>query len=195
MSEQLNLIPDAPQQYDRGGVRFVEDAVPSDGRRAASAASIGKRTQARHRGLPPAAFVVGGLAVAALLWGAWVTKNILDPAVVKAPIASVRLESIIGEYVQAQARNNTPPELVTQQTQAFMAALGAELKARGADGTTVMVGEAVLSQNVPDITADVRRSIYAKLPVPAAPAAPPPPAFTPPQHGPMGPATLPVPGQ
>jgi hypothetical protein len=114
---------------------------------------------------------------------------------VKAPIASVQLESIIGEYVQAQARSNTPPEIVTHQTQAFMAALGAELKARGADGTTVMVGEAVLSQNVPDITADVRRSIYAKVPVPSAPAAPPQPAFAPPQQTPMGAATLPVPGQ
>jgi hypothetical protein len=192
MSEQLKLIPYAPQQHDRSGARFVDDAAPNDARRTAG---MGKRRQAPHRGLSPTAYVFGALAVATLLWGAWVTKNILDPAVVKAPIASVRLESIIGEYVQAQARSNTSPEVVTQQTQAFMAALGAELKARGADGTTVMVGEAVLSQNVPDITADVRRSIYARVPVPSAPVAPPPPAFAPPQQTPIGTATLPVPGQ
>jgi len=84
---------------------------------------------------------------------------------------------------------------VTQQTQAFMAALGEELKARGADGTTVMVGEAVLSQNVPDITAEVRNAIYAKVPPPAARAAAAPPAFAPPQQAPAGSALLPVPGQ
>jgi hypothetical protein len=153
------------------------------------------RAPHRRKGLPPITFLFGGLVVAALLWGAWVTKNILDPAVVKAPIASVRLEQIIGEYVQAQARSNTPPEIVTQQTQAFMAALGEELKARGADGTTVMVGEAVLSQNVPDITAEVRNAIYAKVPPPAARAAAAPPAFAPSQQAPAGSALLPVPGQ
>ena len=154
------------------------------------------RSTKRRRGLPPTAFLFAGLAVAALLWGAWVTKNIVDPAVVKAPIASVRLEQIIGEYVQAQARSNTPPEIVTQQTQAFMAALGEELKARGADGTTVMVGEAVLSQNVPDITAEVRSAIYAKVPPPAArAAAAPPPSFAPPQQIPAGPGPMPAMGQ
>jgi hypothetical protein len=76
-----------------------------------------------------------------------------------------------------------------------MAALGEELKARGADGTTVMVGEAVLSQNVPDITTDVRNAIYAKVPPPAAAAPAPPPAFAPQQQLPAGPAVMPVPGQ
>ena len=78
---------------------------------------------------------------------------------------------------------------------AFMAALGEELKARGADGTTVMVGEAVLSQNVPDITADVRNAIYAKVAPPATPAAAPPPAYAPQQQLPNGPVAMPVPGQ
>jgi hypothetical protein len=50
-----------------------------------------------------------------------------------------------------------------------------------------MVGEAVLSQNVPDITAEVRNAIYAKVPPPAA--------FAPQQQLPTGPAVMPVPGQ
>lgn len=175
---------DAGREADTGGA-----AAPM-------APSKTTRPAQRRKGLPPTAFLFAGLAVAALLWGAWVTKNILDPAVVKAPIASVRLEQIIGEYVQAQARSNTPPEIVTQQTQAFMAALGEELKARGADGTTVMVGEAVLSQNVPDITAEVRSAIYAKVPPPAArAAAAPPPSFAPPQQIPAGPGPMPAMGQ
>lgn len=199
MSEQLTLIPpSAPPQtatpaFTDGGISG-QDAAGRKPETNASQPSSPRLRQGR-KGLPPTAFLFAGLAVAALLWGAWVTKNILDPAVVKAPIASVRLEQIIGEYVQAQARSSTSPEVVTQQTQAFMAALGEELKARGADGTTVMVGEAVLSQNVPDITADVRNAIYAKVPPPATPAAAPPPVYSPQQQLPNGPVAMPVPGQ
>ena len=55
-----------------------------------------------------------------------------------------------------------------------MAAIEEELKAVGAKGTTVLVGEAVLSKNVPDITDQVRKAVYAKVPLPAAaPAAAP----------------------
>ena len=145
--------------------------------RTSSSALPPARGRSQRKGLPPAAFGIGALVVAGLLWGAWVTKSIINPAVVKAPIASVRLQQIVGEYVQAQARSNTPPEVVAQQTQTFMTTLGDVLKARGADGTTVMVGEAVLSQNVPDITEDVRRAIYAKVPPPTAAAAPVMPAL------------------
>lgn len=199
MSEQLTLIPPAVQTHTAPS-SFADgnhnDPHAANGRpHAESSAPFARRSASRSKGLPPATFLFAGLAVAVLLWGAWVTKNIVDPAVVKAPIASVRLEQIIGEYVQAQARSNTPPEVVTQQTQAFMAALGEELKARGADGTTVMVGEAVLSQNVPDITADVRNAIYAKVPPPAAAASAPPPAYAPQQQLPTGPAVMPAPGQ
>ena len=200
MSEQLTLIPPAADPVHPTNAASAQNAYASRGADTGkSEAPMGsvhapRSTQGR-KGLPPTAFLFAGLAVAALLWGAWVTKNILDPSVVKAPIASVRLEQIIGEYVQAQARSNTPPEVVTRQTQAFMAALGEELKARGADGTTVMVGEAVLSQNVPDITADVRNAIYAKVPPPAAPASAPPPVYAPQQQPPNGPAAMPVPGQ
>lgn len=200
MSEQLILIPPPADPVHPQSALFAREQNPGSASERGNAdaplpsAATGPASH-RRKGLPPTAFLFAGLAVAALLWGAWVTKNILDPSVVKAPIASVRLEQIIGEYVQAQARSNTPPEVVTRQTQAFMAALGEELKARGADGTTVMVGEAVLSQNVPDITAEVRNAIYAKVPPPAAAAVAPPPSFVPSQQAPAGPALLPVPGQ
>lgn len=199
MSEQLTLIPPTAQTHATPMAFAESDHSGSKAEGSGADAAVSRpsapRSAQRRKGLPPSVFLFAALAVAALLWGAWVTKNILDPSVVKAPIASVRLEQIIGEYVQAQARSNTPPEIVTRQTQAFMAALGEELKARGADGTTVMVGEAVLSQNVPDITAEVRSAIYAKVPPPAAPAASSPPAFAPQQQLPTGPAVMPVPGQ
>ena len=134
-------------------------------------ASRSSRAKGAPQGLPPLAFATMAAVVVALLWGAWVTKTLMMPPAA-VPMASVRLDQLVGEYVQAQARIASPPEVVTQQTQAFMAALGNELKRRGQSGTTVLVGEAVLSQNVPDITPDVRKAVYARVPMPAI-AAPP----------------------
>lgn len=117
-----------------------------------------------------------GGAVAAALWGVWVTSTITKSPMQEAGFVTVNLQPLIQEYVQAQARTNTPPELVTQQTQAFMLALEEELKRRGANGQTIVVAEAVISKNLPDITADVRRAIYGRVPAPMAQAVPAAPA-------------------
>jgi hypothetical protein len=128
---------------------------------------------AKKEGLPPITWALAAIAVAMLLWGAWVTKHIAAPPA-QVPMASVRLEALVTEYVQAQSHANGTPDAVTQQTARFMGAIEDELKRIGANGTTVLVGEAVLSKNVPDITDQVRRAVYAKVPLPpAAPAAAP----------------------
>jgi len=121
-------------------------------------------------GLVPVAMV--GALVAAGLWGAWVTKNVLG-AGDRPAIAKVQLSGIVGEYVQAQARSATPPEQVTTETRAFMGEVQKNLERRGASGQIVLVGEAVLAGNVPDITAEVRREVYThvKMPQPAATSA------------------------
>lgn len=129
-------------------------------------------------GLPPATVALALAAIAALLWAVWMTKTVGDLRTERVPIASVRLQPLIEEYVQAQARSGAPEQQIMAQTQAFMGTLDAELLRRGREGTTVMVAEAVLSKNVPDITADVRRAVYAKVPTPPAAAAQPaPPAM------------------
>lgn len=115
-----------------------------------------------------------GLALAAvLIWGMWVTRSLLterDDHIVRADMSR-----IVGEYVQAQARSNTDPQEVQGEMRRFMAALETELQRRGANGQVVLVGEAILSKNVPDITASVATAVYnsrVKRPQPAmAPAA------------------------
>ncbi len=121
----------------------------------------------RRLGWMPIA-VVGGV-VAAGLWGAWVTKNLVVREDTP-PMARVQLSAIVGEYVQAQARSATPPEQVTSETRAFMAEIQRNLEARGASGQIVLVGEAVLAGDVPDITASLRKEVYTKvrMPQPAA---------------------------
>ncbi|MDF0490464.1 type-F conjugative transfer system protein TrbI [Sphingomonas sp. H39-1-10] len=103
----------------------------------------------------------GVLVIAALVWAIWVTHAILARADRRQDIVSVRLSSIVGEYVQAQARSAAPPERVEAEMRRFMAALDRQLERRGAQGQIVLVGEAVLSRNVPDVTDDLRRAVYA----------------------------------
>ena len=135
--------------------------------------AVARPAAAKKEGLPPITWALAAIAVAMLLWGAWVTKHIAA-APAQIPMASVRLEALVTEYVQAQSHANGTPDAVTQQTARFMGAIEDELKRIGANGTTVLVGEAVLSKNVPDITDQVRKAVYAKVPLPtAAPAAAP----------------------
>jgi len=108
-----------------------------------------------------------GATVAAGLWGAWVTREVLS-APVMPTMVRVQLSSIIGEYVTAQARSQTPPDRVTAETKAFMGAVQRNLEARGARGQVVLVGEAVLAGDVPDVTMAVRREVYARIPAPGS---------------------------
>lgn len=99
------------------------------------------------------------------LWGAWVTRELVSKDEV-APMARIQLSSLVGEYVQAQARSATPPDQVTAETKAFMAEVEHNLKARGQSGQIILVGEAVLAGDVPDITAEVRKQVFAKVRMP-----------------------------
>lgn len=98
------------------------------------------------------------LALLILLWAMWVTKSLLTPH--RDQIVSARLSAIVGEYVQAQARSASPPERVEAETRRFMGALEQELQRRSGNGQIVMVGEAVLSRNVPDITLSLKKAVY-----------------------------------
>lgn len=127
----------------------------------ASAATPGRRSiDWKIAGLIGATVTVG-------LWGAWVTREVLStpgmPIMVR-----VQLSSIIGEYVTAQARSQTPPDRVTAETKAFMGAVQRNLEARGARGQVVLVSEAVLAGDVPDVTMAVRREVYARIPAPGS---------------------------
>lgn len=104
--------------------------------------------------------ILGGLILlAAVIWGMWVTKTLVTPK--QDRIVSARLSSIVGEYVQAQARSTSPPAQVEAEMRGFMASLDKELQRRSASGQIVLVGEAVLTKNVPDITDSLRQAVYA----------------------------------
>ena len=101
----------------------------------------------------------GVLVLGALVWGMWVTKALVTPK--QDHIVSARLSSIVGEYVQAQARSASPPAQVEAEMRKFMASLDHELERRSSGGQIVLVGEAVLTKNVPDITDKLKEAVYA----------------------------------
>src|SRR3546814_14988798 len=94
--------------------------------------------------------LVGLMVLGVLVWGMWVTKILVTPK--QESIVSARLSTIVGEYVQAQARSASPPAQVEAAMRKFMASLDDELQRRGSSGQIVLVGEAVLTKNVPDLT-------------------------------------------
>lgn len=117
------------------------------------------RPQAIFAGLTRSQIAAGALIVAAVVWGMWVTKTLLTPA--QDHIVSARLSAIVGDYVQAQARSATTPDRVEGEMRRFMAALDKEVQRRSDRGEIVMVGEAVLTKNVPDITDSIKKAVYA----------------------------------
>lgn len=128
----------------------LPDPVPQPTRRA---------KRAIFGGFTRLQMLMGLMVLAALVWGMWVTKLLVTPT--QDHIVSARLSTIVGEYVQAQARSASPPAQVEAEMRKFMASLDTELQRRSANGQIVLVGEAVLTKNVPDITDKLRHAVYA----------------------------------
>lgn len=132
--------------------------------------AVAARRKAVFAGYTAGQLFIGAAILFALVWAMWVTRTVTADK--PQHIVKADLSRIVGDYVQAQARSATPPDQVQAQMRAFMASLDTELQRRGADGQVILVGEAVLSKSVPDITADVAKAVYAsglKAPVPATP--------------------------
>jgi hypothetical protein len=125
---------------------------------ATSAVEV-KRARTIFAGYTAAQLLLGLVILALAIWAIWVTRTLMMPR--EQHIVRADLSRIVGEYVTAQSRTLTPPERVQTEMKQFMSSLDAELGRRGAKGQVVLVGEAVLSKGVPDITDDVAKAVYA----------------------------------
>jgi len=119
---------------------------------------VGKR-RIGFGGFTRAQIVAGLLALAIVIWGMWVTRALTQSK--QDNIVSARLSSLVGDYVEAQRYSGSPPERVRTEMQAFMASLDKELQRRSQSGQIVLVGEAVLTKNVPDITESLKKAVFA----------------------------------
>lgn len=125
----------------------------------ASAPAASSRAHRGFAGFTRTQLLIGFTLVLGLVWSMWVTKALIAPR--EEHIVKASLSNIVGEYVSAQARSASPPAQVEAEMRAFMSSLDHELQRRGANGQVVLVGEAVLTKNVPDITDSLRKAVYA----------------------------------
>ena len=135
---------------------------------AGPAIEVAKPRKTVFAGYTAGQLVVGLAIIAMLIWGMWVTRAIMEPP---QKIVKANLSAIVGDYVQAQARSANPPQEVEAEMRKFMASLDGELQRRSASGQVILVGEAVLSKGVEDITPHVIKAVYAsgvKRPKPAS---------------------------
>lgn len=111
------------------------------------------------------------LAIGAVIWGAWVTKAIADPP--ESPeFVQLQLQGIIGEYLQAQARSGKDESQSARETAQFMAVLDREVAELGNSGKVVLVHEAIIGGDVPDVTASIKQRVYGEVSLPTVGAPP-----------------------
>ena len=101
-------------------------------------------------------------AIALIAWGAWVTKTLTaEPP--KQEFVQLQLQGIIGEYLQAQARSGSDETTAARETAVFMQKLDQTVAGLSAGGKVVLVHEAVIGGDIPDITEAVRRELYGQV--------------------------------
>ncbi|OYW44977.1 MAG: hypothetical protein B7Z36_05820 [Novosphingobium sp. 12-63-9] len=103
--------------------------------------------------------LIGLIVLALFIWGMWVTRALTAPK--QDHIVSARLSALVGDYVEAQRFSGSPPDRVQAEMRAFMSSLDKELQRRSEGGQVVLVGEAVLTKNVPDITESLKKAVFA----------------------------------
>ena len=102
------------------------------------------------------------LAAAGLLvWGAWVTQELVSRP--KTTIVKVNLAGLVQDYMVAASHSNWSQDQIKVQTQAFTAAVDDEIGRLSADGTTVLLTEAVLSKTVHDATPEIREAVQKRV--------------------------------
>ena len=92
-----------------------------------------------------------------LVWNAWASRELL--ALKRHRMVSVSLSTLISDFVIAESRSGGSAEETSARTKLYIAATQAAMKSLAADGTTILVSEAVMSNSVPDYTPVVKAAV------------------------------------
>lgn len=140
-------------------------AAPAETKQAAPVRKV------RGVGLPHVVAVAA--LIGTLCWGAWVTKSVVSGAAPQGQLVKLQLQGVITDYLQAQARSNADERTAAAETARFMAELDRAVAKLGESGRIVLVNEAVIGGSVADITEEVKRQVYSKVPMPKIVSLPP----------------------
>ena len=136
-----------------------------------SAPSVVKPVR-RFAGMSPRELIMLVAAIAIFIWGAWVTKNLVTEDASEPEFVQLQLQSIISEYLTAQARSSADEQTAAQQTGMFMTTLDRTVAGLSQSGKIILVHEAVVGGDIPDVTESVKAAVYAKVPRPQIAQAP-----------------------
>jgi hypothetical protein len=139
--------------------------VPASDTAPERAGAQPKTRRPAAKGFRPFEIALVAGAIALVAWGAWVTKSIAGGGV-QQEFVQLQLQGIIGEYLQAQARSGSDEETAARETAVFMAKLDEKVAALGRQGKVVLVHEAVIGGEIPDVTDAVKSQLYAEVPRP-----------------------------
>jgi len=78
-------------------------------------------------------------------------------------IVSVSLSTLISDFVIAESRSGGSAEETSARTKYYIAATQSAMKQLSADGTTILVSEAVMSNSVPDYTPVIKAAVTKAL--------------------------------
>ena len=95
--------------------------------------------------------------LALLIWAGWTTRELL--ALKRHRIVSVSLSTLISDFVIAESRSGGSAEQTSARTKFYIAATQSAMKQLSADGTTILVSEAVMSNSVPDYTPVIKAAV------------------------------------
>jgi hypothetical protein len=112
-----------------------------------------------------------GLTGTCLLWGSWTTHKLLGLEQRVTTIRKVALADLVRDYVQAEARSGATPDQITAETGAYIKALNLAVARHAAQGEVLLLSNAVVAGDVPDITQMVRDEVSASLAKPQSGAA------------------------
>ena len=115
-----------------------------------------RRPSRNFAGLSPREIIIFAAAIALFIWGAWVTKNLVADEGGRQDFVQLQLQGIIGEYLQAQARSSSDEQTAAKET----------VDGLSKAGKVVLVHEAIIGGDVPDVTESVKAAVYAKVPRP-----------------------------
>ena len=100
----------------------------------------------RFAGMSPRELMMLVAAIAIFIWGAWVTKNLVTEDASEPEFVQLQLQSIISEYLTAQARSSADEQTAAQQTGMFMTTLDHTVAGLSESGKVILVHEAVIGR-------------------------------------------------
>jgi hypothetical protein len=92
-----------------------------------------------------------------LIWAGWTTRELLT--LKRHRIVSVSLSTLVSDFVIAESRSGGSAEETSARTKYYIAATQTAMKQLSADGTTILVSEAVMSNSVPDYTPVIKAAV------------------------------------